>query len=65
MLELFISINKPSVLLPLVGIISTGEPILFFRKLSVDEKFLFNVCDKICTPSIFKTGESNSKFFEK
>ena len=26
MLKLLISINKPSVLLPLVGIISTGEP---------------------------------------
>ena len=42
-LELLMSISKPSVLLPLIGITSTGAPKLFFKKVSVDEKFLLRV----------------------
>ena len=40
------------------GFTSTTDPILFFKKASVEEKFLFNVCDKTRAPSIFKKGES-------
>ena len=50
----FMSSKTPSNLPEFKGTTSTTDPILFFKKASVDEKFLFKVCDKTRAPSIFK-----------